>query len=116
MNHKDLEVWKKSIDLVIEVYKLAEKLPNDEKFGLNSQIKRAIVSVPSNLAEGAGRSSTKEFMRFIDIANGSLSEVETQLIIIEKLNYFETKELIEESLIPIRKMLFKLKQALIRKL
>lgn len=116
MNHKDLEVWKKSIDLVIEVYKLAEKLPIDEKFGLNSQIKRATVSVPSNIAEGAGRSSTKEFIRFIDIANGPLSEVETQLIIIEELKFCETSKLIEERLVPIRKMLFRLKQALSRKL
>ena len=115
MNHKDLEVWKKSIDLVLEVYLLTDKLPKDEKFGLISQIKRAIVSVPSNLAEGAGRSSTKEFIRFIDIANGSLSEVETQLIIIDKLNLCKTKELIENQLVPIRKMLYKLKQALLRK-
>jgi len=115
MTHKDLTVWKESIELVVAVYELAQKLPSDEKFGLISQLKRAAVSVPSNISEGAGRSSTKEFMRFIDIANGSLSELETQLIIVEKLNLYKTAILIETKVTPIRKMLYKLKQALIKK-
>ena len=77
-----------------------------------SQIKRSSVSIPSNIAEGAGRSSTKEFIRFIDIANGSLSELETQLIITKKLGYYDTVHLIDEDITIIRKMLYKLKRSL----
>lgn len=77
MTHKDLNVWKESIQLVIDVYEITQKLPSEEKYGLISQIRRSAVSVPSNISEGVGRSSTKEFIRFLDIANGSLSELET---------------------------------------
>jgi len=116
MTHKNLEVWKRSIDFVLKIYELTESLPSDEKFGLTSQLRRAAVSIPSNIAEGAGRSSTKEFIRFLDISNGSLSELETQLIIIHKLNYADTQHLIENELTVIRKMLYKLKQSLNNKL
>jgi len=112
MTHKDLEVWKRSIDLVIKIYGLSKKIPSDEKYGLISQIKRSSVSVPSNIAEGAGRSSKKEFIRFIDIANGSLSELETQLFIIDKLGFSSTNEIIEEDITIIRKMLYRLKKSL----
>ena len=112
MTHKDLEVWKRSIDLVLKVYDLSKNIPSEEKYGLISQIKRSSVSIPSNIAEGAGRSSTKEFIRFIDIANGSLSELETQLIITNKLGYYDTVHLIDEDITIIRKMLYKLKQSL----
>ena len=114
MTHKDLEVWKRSIDLVIKVYGLSNNITSDEKYGLISQIKRSSVSVPSNIAEGAGRSSKKEFVRFIDIAVGSLSELETQLIIIDKLGFSPTGQLIEEDITIIRKMLYKLKKSLIK--
>lgn len=116
MTHKDLEVWKRSIIFVVKIYEVASKLPTDEKFGLKSQIKRAAVSVPSNIAEGAGRNSTKEFIRFLDIANASLSEVETQLIIIEELNFLSTKSLVDNELMIIRKMIYKLKQSLKQKI
>ncbi len=116
MNHKDLEVWKRSIDLVLEIYNLTKELPKEEKYGLISQIKRSSVSIPSNIAEGAARSSTKEFIRFLDIANGSLSELETQLIIVNKLGFFQTEELVENDLKIIRKMLYRLKESLKRKL
>tara|TARA_B110000285_G_C15092574_1_gene599970 strand:- start:162 stop:512 length:351 start_codon:yes stop_codon:yes gene_type:complete len=116
MTHKDLEVWKLSIEFVLKVYSITEKIPTSEKYGLTSQIRRSAVSVPSNIAEGAGRSSTKEFIRFLDIANGSLSELETQLIIIQKLNYSETQELVDNELTVIRKMLYRLKQSLRKKL
>ena len=112
MTHKDLNVWKRSIQLVVDVYQLCKKLPSDEKFGLISQIKRSSVSVPSNIAEGAGRSSTTEYKRFIDISSGSLSELETQLIIIEKLDFAKTSELVNEDITIIRKMLYRLKQSL----
>ena len=112
MNHKDLKVWKRSIDLVIKVYSLAKSLPLDEKFGLNSQLKRSAVSISSNIAEGAGRSSRKELIRFIDIASGSLSELETQLILVNKLGFYNTNDLVKDDILVIRKMLFRLKQSL----
>ena len=115
MNHKDLKVWKRSIDLVVRVYGLSKSLPTDEKFGLNSQIKRSVVSIPSNIAEGAGRSSTKELIRFIDIASGSLSELETQLILVKKLGFYNTDDLVKHDILVIRKMLFRLKLSLGRK-
>jgi len=86
-NHKDLEVWKKSMDLVSNIYKITESFPNKELYGLTNQIRRAAVSVPSNIAEGAARSSKKEFIQFLYIALGSLSELETQIIIANRLEY-----------------------------
>jgi len=76
-NHKDLEVWKKSMDLVSNIYKITESFPNKELYGLTNQIRRAAVSVPSNIAEGAARSSKREFIQFLYVALGSLSELET---------------------------------------
>ena len=87
MYHKDLEAWKKSIELVSDVYKITEKFPDIERYGLANQIRRCAVSIPSNLAEGAARSSQKETIRFIDISIGSLAELETQLIIAQNLGY-----------------------------
>jgi four helix bundle protein len=86
-SHKDLKVWQESMDLVIQIYKISEDFPKHEIYGLSSQIRRAAVSIPSNIAEGAGRSGEKEFIRFLYIALGSLSEVETQLEISQRLNY-----------------------------
>jgi len=80
-NFKDLRVWQKSIELTTDIYKLLASFPTDEKFGLISQLKRAAVSVPSNIAEGAGRNSNKEFNHFLSISLGSLFELKTQLII-----------------------------------
>tara|TARA_R110002049_G_scaffold261136_1_gene437237 strand:+ start:3248 stop:3598 length:351 start_codon:yes stop_codon:yes gene_type:complete len=116
MTHKDLEVWKLSVSLVLDIYKLSLSLPKDEQYGLSSQIKRAAISVPSNIAEGSGRKSTKELLRFLDIANGSLSELETQLIIIERLKFAEVSEILENKITVIRKMIFKLKESLNNKL
>ncbi len=116
MTHKDLDVWKESIELVLEIYSISNNLPSDEKYGLMSQMKRAAVSVPSNIAEGAARKSTKEFLRFLDIANGSLSELETQLIIVNRLNLFDTEIVINTKVVPIRKMLYRLKESIKRKL
>ena len=78
-NFKDLKVWQKAIDLAVDVYKAMLQLPNEEKFGLISQIKRAAISIPSNIAEGAGRNSNTEFNHFLGIANGSSFELQTQL-------------------------------------
>ncbi|MCB0460250.1 MAG: four helix bundle protein [Flavobacteriaceae bacterium] len=92
-NFRKLDIWKQGIELVKLVYKLAEKLPSTEKFGLQSQITRASISVPSNIAEGSSRNSEIEFKRFLEIALGSLFELETQFILIEELNYISSKEL-----------------------
>jgi len=91
---EDLKIWKKSIELTKLVYKLILVLPTDEKYGLISQIKRSAVSIPSNIAEGAGRNSNKEFKYFMSIANGSCYELQTQLILTAELNLI-SKETIE---------------------
>jgi len=85
--HKDLTVWKESMSLVLDIYEITKKFPDYEKFGLSNQMQRSSVSIPSNIAEGAARSSVKEFIQFLYISLGSLSELETQLIISYKLNY-----------------------------
>jgi four helix bundle protein len=103
-SHRDLEVWKFSIELVLKVYKKLEDLPPSELYALASQIKRSVISVPSNIAEGAASNSKIEFIRFLNIALGSLSELETQIIIAEKLNYITATDIYEE-IVHIRKMI-----------
>ena len=93
MNHKDLDAWKKSLDLVVQVYQVTSIFPDSERFGLITQMQRAAVSVPSNIAEGAARKSDKEFTYFLYIAQGSLAELETQYIISEKLKYISPDQL-----------------------
>ncbi len=90
---RKLKIWEQGIEIVKEVYKLSQKLPSEEKFGLKSQITRAAVSIPSNIAEGSSRNSEIEFKRFLEIAIGSLFEVETQLIIIQELDLIKKEEL-----------------------
>ena len=85
-NLKKLKIWHKAIDLTVDVYKATENFPKEEKYGLTSQTRRSAVSVPSNIAEGAGRNSDKEFSHFLGISNGSSYELQTQLIISNKLN------------------------------
>ncbi len=85
--HKDLIVWQKSIALVKSVYALTQSFPQEEMFGLISQMRRCAVSIPSNIAEGHGRGSEKELVRFLEIALGSAAELETQLIIAKELNF-----------------------------
>lgn len=102
--HKDLNVWKNSIELVTSIYELTKNYPNNEQYGLISQMKRSAVSVPSNIAEGAGRNYKKEFIQFLFIAQGSLSELETQLIISVNLKYIEESsfELLNKNMNEIR--------------
>ncbi|MEX1032831.1 MAG: four helix bundle protein [Cellvibrionaceae bacterium] len=85
--HEKLEAWRDSMDLVVAIYRIADTFPSHERFALASQLKRACVSVPANIAEGAARGSHKEFLRFLGIARGSLAEVETHLQIAERLGY-----------------------------
>ena len=91
-NYRNLMVWQNSRKLVKQIYDLTGKFPSEEKFGLANQIQRAAVSIPSNIAEGYGRNSDKEMIRFLSIAKGSLYEVETQLYIAIDLNYLSEKE------------------------
>lgn len=90
--HKDLHIWQDSIQLVEMVYKLTTSFPASELYGLCSQMRRASVSVPSNIAEGAARQGEKEFIQFLYVALGSLSELETQSIIAQRLNYIEDED------------------------
>ncbi|MDB5011969.1 MAG: ribosomal protein [Daejeonella sp.] len=112
-NFKDLRVWQKSMDLTTDIYKLLACFPIDEKFGLISQLKRAAVSVPSNIAEGAGRNSNKEFSHFLSISLGSLFELETQLIISNNLNLINSDSLseINNKISELQKMIFSLKKS-----
>ncbi len=95
-SHKDLEIWKLSMDFVVQIYKTTKQLPEEECYGLTAQIRRAVVSIPSNIAEGAGRNTPKEFIRFLYICLGSLAEVETQLEICNRLDFLSnTADLFE---------------------
>lgn len=116
MTHKDLIVWQKSIQLVVEVYKLTKTLSEEEKYGLISQMRRASVSIPSNIAEGSGRNSTKEYVRFVNISRASLSELDTQLIICKELNFVSDTKTIDGLIDEIGKMLFRLNEKLEEKI
>jgi len=102
--HKDLDIWKKGLDLVTGIYGLTKNFPKEENYGLSSQMQRAAVSYPSNIAEGAARNSKADYIRFVYIALGSLSELETQGIISKNLGYAsDIKKLLDEMEI-LRKM------------
>ena len=105
--HKDLIVWQKSIDFVTELYKETSNFPKEEQYGLVSQMRRAAVSIPSNIAEGAARNSDKELARFLFIARASASELETQLLISENLGYLVevSPNKLKENLLELSKML-----------
>ena len=105
MDHKKLDVWKKGIEFVSRIYKVTETFPKAEICGLTNQLRRAAVSVPSNIAEGAARSSDREIVQFIYIAMGSLAETETQIIISTKLGYLKEDKSILEEVETLRKML-----------
>ena len=117
-NYRDLEVWQKSRVLVKQVYQLTHCFPKEEIYGLTSQLRRAIVSVPSNIAEGHSRSGTKNFIQFVSIAIGSLAEAETQIILSEDLEYVKPPqtELIIKNIHEMQRMLHALRTALKAKL
>ena len=93
MFHTDLDLWKESVEFVSLVYEITSKFPKEERFGLVNQIRRAAVSIPSNIAEGAGRSHKNEFIQFLNISSGSISELETQLIISYNLKFLDKEQL-----------------------
>lgn len=93
-NYKDLIAWQKAMDLVEIVYRLTQAFPKEELYGLTSQVRRAVVSVPSNIAEGQGRDSPNEFRHFLSISHGSLREVETQLLIALRLKYLAAADVL----------------------
>lgn len=95
-SHHKLEVWQESMVLVKAVYSLTNAFPKEEVYGLSSQIRRCAVSVPSNIAEGAARNSKNEFLQFLNIARGSLSELETQLLISKDLGYHKDEDLMHQ--------------------
>ena len=116
--HKRLNAWKESIALVMLVYELTKQFPKNELFGLISQIRRAAISIPGNVAEGAARQSRREFIQFLYIARGSLSEVDTYTEIAGRLGYIEkeTMGLVEKKLMDVDKILTGFIQSLKRKL
>lgn len=113
-NIKELKIWNKAIDLTIGICKATERFPKEEKYGFTSQIRRAAVSVPSNISEGAGRNSKGEFRQFLGIANGSSYELQTQLIISNRLNLIDQETLtpLLSELEKIQKMNYKLQLSL----
>ena len=102
--HKDLDVWQESMRLAKEVYVLTARFPKEEMYGLTSQIRRSAVSIPSNIAEGAGRNSNKEFVQFLYISLGSLAELETQILLSKEFGLLQG-EVVDRSIERIRRML-----------
>jgi four helix bundle protein len=109
--HHRLKVWQKAIDFVTEIYKLTEEFPKEEIYGLVSQMRRAAVSIPSNIAEGAARASKAEFRKFLAIAQGSISELETQIIISGKLGFCSNHESLLSELDEISRMIVGLRKS-----
>jgi len=115
MDHKKLDVWIKSMDLVEYIYKISNTFPDSEKFGLISQMRRSAVSIPSNIAEGAARKGDKELNQFLHIALGSLSELDTQYMIAVRLNYIVKNEELELLINDVKKLLLGFRNYLNRK-
>jgi four helix bundle protein len=110
-NHKNLMVWKKGIELVKQVYAETDSFPDSEKFGLTSQIRRSVISIPSNIAEECGRCSSNELIRFLYIVLGSAAELETQIILSKELNFLEENN--AEKLISLNIEIIKMTTSLI---
>lgn len=119
--YKDFIVWHKSVDLATEIYRLVKLLPKEETYALSDQMRRAVVSIPSNIAEGQGRNSTRDFIKFLAIARGSQKELETQLEICVRIGYISRSEianamnLCEEVGKMLSKLVRKLKDSLIER-
>ena len=104
-DYKDLNVWRESMDLVESIYRLIKFLPQEEMYALSSQLRRAVISIPSNIAEGQNRNTQKEFVQFLYVSLGSASEVETQLLIAKRLNYLQNIESELNQISKIRRMI-----------
>jgi four helix bundle protein len=117
-NFRDLNVWQRGMDVVEAVYRASGAFPKSELYGLTNQIRRAAVSVPSNIAEGHTRVSTKEYLQHVAIAQASLAEVETQLEIAARLQYVQTPQCLKllQQVQALRKQLYALRHALIKKI
>ena len=112
--HKDLHVWKIAMDLVAEVYSVTSCFPKEELYGLTSQVRRAAISIPSNIAEGAARHSRKEFVQFLHVASGSVAELETHLLLAARLGFGSTDSVLIRTG-EVRKLLLGLLRALKKK-
>jgi four helix bundle protein len=112
--HENLNLWKKALEFVVDIYRVTEQFPRDEKFGLTSQLRRASVSIVANVAEGAARRSAKEFRQFLAHSQGSASEVDTELVISHRLAYLKNSdyERLTEELDHIGRMITRLSQSL----
>lgn len=111
-SHKDLKVWQESMLLVEDIYRLTALFPKEEMYGLTSQLKRCAISIPSNIAEGAGRSGKAEYVRFLNIAMGSLSEVDTQLEIAVRLSFSQGEDVIFKRIFYIKNRVAKMIKSL----
>ncbi len=117
-NYKELIVWQKGIELAVEIYRIIDLFPSKEKYALSNQMQRAVISISSNIAEGWGRGTTKEYIYFLHIARGSLMELETQIIIAFKLKYIDqnsynkVSDLIKSIAMMLNKLISKLKMKL----
>ena len=105
MYYKDMEVWKEAINLVTDIYKITEKFPDKEKYGIINQMRRCVISIPSNIAEGAVKHSDKDTLQFLDISLGSLAELDTQIIIAQNLGYLSDIDEIEIKISRVRALL-----------
>ncbi|MFC2102504.1 four helix bundle protein [Bacteroidota bacterium] len=110
--HEDLDLWQLSMTFVTEIYSLTDSFPVSERYGLTSQLRRAAVSVPSNIAEGCAHQTTKELIRYLYIALGSIAEIETQLEIAKRLGYFTNSDAIRSQSFRLKRMTIKLIQSL----
>ncbi len=115
--HKDLDVWKKSIEFVTRIYEVTKNFPKEELYGLSSQMRRAAISIPSNIAEGATRKNKTEFIQFLYISMSSAAELDTQIIIAKNLNYLDTPkvQLLQDELDAICRMIQGLKKYISKK-
>ena len=116
-NYKELKVWQKPYQLCLEIYKATKEFPDEEKYGLKSQLRRAAVSVPSNISEGYSRKTTPEYIQFLYIAYGSICEIETQTLLSIDFGYVETEKfkMLKEKIREVERMLKALIQSLERK-
>jgi four helix bundle protein len=114
-HYKELKIWQKGMSLTKSVYQLTARLPAEERFGLSAQLRRAAVSVPSNIAEGQARSRTREFLQFLSHASGSLAELETQVLLSKELGYCRESETspITDELSEIQKMIAAIRRKLV---